>query len=313
MKKYTRKIALALVLVMMMLMSLATVPAFAEGEGDTITIYFQNNWLWSEISCHYWGSAAGDTTWPGISMEKIDNDGTYDIYALEIPADVAGIVINGKKDDGSGTLDQTPDITEGIADGAGWSMTWVDANAVLPYSYSGTGAPGSGSGSGFGSDEPVNFQDTYIYFKNDAGWENVYYYCWNLDGGTTGEWPGIPMTMVEGGYYVAFISADSYYTNMKFNDGGKTESAELKIPYDGKTLYNNKTNSWSAAPDIDLDDTPIAGDNGNADNNVDQQPDGNGTQQPQKQGFFAKMWQGIVNFFKSIGTFFVNLFGGKKK
>lgn len=310
MKKYTRKIALALVLVMMMLMSLATVPAFAEGEA-TVTIYFQNNWLWTDVCCHYWGTDSGETSWPGNAMNLVEVQGVYEIYSINVPANVEGVIFNGIKDDGSGNRDQTPNIETGITDGAGWCMVWDEANsanAVAPFAYQGTG-------SGAGTDStPVEPKDTLIYIKNDANWESVYFYCWNLDGGTMEQWPGEPMTAVGDGYYVAFLAGNLNYTHMKFNDGnvdGQTqESPELRIPYEGNNLYNNSTKSWSEAPDLNLDNVPVPDGYEKPDT---QTPDDGQPQQPQKQGFFAKMWQGIVNFFKSIGTFFVNLFGGKKK
>lgn len=142
MKNSTRKILLALLLVFTMMMSLTTVSSFAaeEGSEETVTIYFQNNWLWSDVSCYYWGTDS-DPVWPGSPMTKIDNDGTYDIYSYEIPVGVTGLIINGIKDDGSGNLDQTPDITEGIVDGAGWCMMWDNGNIAQAYSYNGSGNP----------------------------------------------------------------------------------------------------------------------------------------------------------------------------
>ncbi len=140
MKNNTRKILLALLVVMTLILSIATVTAFAddstESQDGNITVYFQNNWLWSDVSCHYWGSATeADSTWPGVAMTLLGNDGSYEIYSASIPADVTGIIINGIKDDGSGNLDQTPDIIEGIVDGAGWKMNWVEGNIVEPYAY----------------------------------------------------------------------------------------------------------------------------------------------------------------------------------
>ena len=48
---------------------------------------------------------------------------------------VDGLIINGIKDDGSGNRDQTPDISEGIVDGAGWKMEWADGNKVVSINY----------------------------------------------------------------------------------------------------------------------------------------------------------------------------------
>ena len=97
---------------------------------DTMTIYFQNNWMWSDINLHYWGGASGETTWPGIAMEKYGNDGNYDIYVAEVPTDITGLIINGIKDDGTGTRDQSPDIKSGWYDGICYYMTWNEGNAT---------------------------------------------------------------------------------------------------------------------------------------------------------------------------------------
>lgn len=96
---------------------------------DTVTIYFQNNWAWSDVRICYWYSDGDGTAWPGEKMEHHGNDGTNDIYKYAVPADVTGIIINGKKDDGSGALDQTPYIT-GWDDGICYCMTWNNGNGV---------------------------------------------------------------------------------------------------------------------------------------------------------------------------------------
>ena len=96
---------------------------------ETITIYFQNNWLWTEVKAHFWGGATG-TQWPGNAMTLVGNDGTYDIYSIEIPANSTGLVIDGIKNDGSNALDQTPNITTGLVNCAIFSMKWDNGNLV---------------------------------------------------------------------------------------------------------------------------------------------------------------------------------------
>ena len=99
---------------------------------DKITIYFQNNWLWTDVRAYFWGSEkANSAEWPGDALEIYDNDGTYDVYYVEVPADIEGIIFNGIKDDGSGERDKTPNIEEGFYDGACYSMTWDNGNAVV--------------------------------------------------------------------------------------------------------------------------------------------------------------------------------------
>ena len=96
---------------------------------EKINVYFQNNWLWTDVCLYYW-VGEDDNTWPGEAMTLFGNDGTYDIYSFEIPANVTGVIINGIKDDGSGTRDQTPNITSGIVEGICYYMKWEDGNAV---------------------------------------------------------------------------------------------------------------------------------------------------------------------------------------
>ena len=140
MKNNTRKILLALLLVFAMLASLVTVTAFAEESDDsassTVTIYFENNWLWTEVCCHYFGSATiADTEYPGVAMTKVGTLNAHEVYSASVPADATSIVISGIKNNGSGERDKTPDISTGIVDGAAWRMVWADANFVEEFSY----------------------------------------------------------------------------------------------------------------------------------------------------------------------------------
>ena len=146
MKNNTRKILLALLLVFTMLMSLAVVSSFAEeapAEDDgKVTVYFQNNWLWTDVRCHYWGSATvAETSWPGESMTEVGEQDDYKVFSIDVPADATGIIISGVKNDGSGNRDQTPDIKTGIVDGAGWKMTWNNGNATDAFVYNPSATP----------------------------------------------------------------------------------------------------------------------------------------------------------------------------
>lgn len=133
----TWKRFLSALLAVLLLLGSAPVRRHLELETDaaagTITVYFQNNWQWSDIRAYYW-DASGDNGWPGASVTWVENDGTYDIYSAEIPADSTGLIINGIKNDGSGSRDQTPDITE-IQTGVFYYMIWNNGNAVgtAPY------------------------------------------------------------------------------------------------------------------------------------------------------------------------------------
>lgn len=133
--KSTRKILVALLLVLTMMVGLVSVTASAEEEGTTI--YFQNNWLWTDVRCYcFSGENVVGEAFPGDSMTKVGTDAdNYDVYSYVVPAGVTGVIISGIKNDGSGSRDQTPDITSGITEGAGWKMLWDGANNVESYTY----------------------------------------------------------------------------------------------------------------------------------------------------------------------------------
>lgn len=135
--KNTRKILLALLLVFTLLASIATVTAFAEegGADDSTTVYFENNWLWTDVCCYYWGDGVTSPEWPGTAMTNVGTLSGHELYSFDLPTGVTSVIINGIKDDGSGNRDQTPDITSGIVDGAAWRMLWVDGNQVESFTY----------------------------------------------------------------------------------------------------------------------------------------------------------------------------------
>ena len=103
---------------------------------ETIKVYFQNNWLWTNVACHYWGEGVQGTEFPGALMEKVGANDGYDVYSIDLPAGVTGFLFTGIKNDGSGTTDQSPDIsTEGLVSGAGFKMLWNGGNAVEGFTY----------------------------------------------------------------------------------------------------------------------------------------------------------------------------------
>ena len=103
-------------------------------EDDYATVYFQNNWVWTDVNIYYWGSEIGENpAWPGYAMTNLGTEhtysnGAYEVYSYKLPADIDGFIINGVKDDGSGDRDQTPNIEEGLFDGICYFMTWNDGN-----------------------------------------------------------------------------------------------------------------------------------------------------------------------------------------
>ena len=100
---------------------------------ETITIYFENNWLWSNVKCYYWPEDGH--VWPGVEMTVVGTLDGHDVYAAVIPADVHGIVFNGNKHENPSETDKSPDIKTGIVNGAGWKMEWDGENKVVSISF----------------------------------------------------------------------------------------------------------------------------------------------------------------------------------
>lgn len=159
MKNNTRKILLALIVALTLLISMATVTVFAEDsapvDDGTTTIYFENNWLWTDVRCFFWGDGVTCSEFPGEAMNNVGTRNSHELYSIDLPAGVTGLVISGVKDDGSGNRDQTPDITEGIADNAGWMMRWDNGNLVDSFTYDPAnpdegGSTGGSTGGGAG-------------------------------------------------------------------------------------------------------------------------------------------------------------------
>lgn len=144
-------------------------------EKTTFTVYFENNWLWSDVCVYYWG-VDGFPSWPGVAMNKVDTVNGHDLYSYEVPLGVTGMIINGVKNDGSGSRDQTPDITE-FVDGRQYSMTWSDGNQVVIDDSK----VQSGSGT-------TQTQDNlcYVYVSEEWAADNAWFaaYVW-VDGDDT--------------------------------------------------------------------------------------------------------------------------------
>ena len=75
------------------------------------TVYFQNNWEWSDVRIYYWSSDVSYyEAWPGKEMTLDHYDGKYNIYKFDIPSYAEEFNINGIKNNGSGERDETPTI-----------------------------------------------------------------------------------------------------------------------------------------------------------------------------------------------------------
>ena len=105
--------------------------------GENVTVYFENNWLWTNVSVYYWygKNQTNNAGWPGEALTKVVGKvNGHDVYEIVIPANITGFIINGVKNDGSGNRDQTPDI-KSWSDCVCYSMTWNNGNAVVTNEY----------------------------------------------------------------------------------------------------------------------------------------------------------------------------------
>lgn len=244
-----------------------TVTQATDPVDDTVTIYFQNNWMWSDVSVHMWTADGDVTTWPGNAMTFVENDGNYDIYSVVVPDGVVGLLFNGIKDDGTGTLDQTPDILEWY-DGQCFYNVWdaslnegAGGNSVDSFQYilpteattaatttatqatsAATQATTAATQPTSAETEPTTEADDgmiTIYFTNSDGWEGVYIYGFygevgvEATGKPLGAYPGVAMTFVRQNQYQQDIysydiPADIDY--IKFSDGTTANNRTDNIP-----------------------------------------------------------------------------------
>ena len=257
--KNSRRILVALFLVLTLMMSLATVTSFAEDTAaeDSVTIYFQNNWLWTEVSCYYW-TAEGDNSWPGVAMTKVGTLDGNDVYSATIPVGVTGLIINGIKDDGSGNRDQTPDITEGIVDGAGWKMDWDNGNLVVAINY----VPGENPPADEPTEDPAPIEGVYTV----AGVAALCGSEWDPSNSAN------DMTLNEDGLYAksySDVAAGEYKFKVtqdhSWDKNWPSSDYVLNVPTDGLTvtiLFNSASGKVSVAL-TDAEGNPVEPGNDN--------------------------------------------------
>ena len=235
----------SLVLVMVMVLSIFTIVPFSAGAADTKTVYFQNNWMWTDVKVYYWDSSnnALSAQWPGDTAQVVGNDGTYDIYAATVPSNVGGIIFNGF-DSGKGGNNQTPDI-KGAADGDCYYMVWngknevgkenislilPDINPVVP-----TTNPNPNP-----NPNPTPGGSKTVYFQNNWMWTDVCAYAWTAAGDYTSAWPGNSLQPVsnDGQYDIYSITVPSDVTGVIFNGydsgmGGNNQTPDILDSADG--------------------------------------------------------------------------------
>ena len=276
-------------------------------EGETVTVYFRNNWLWTEVAVYYWvvdGESEVNNSWPGTLMTFAANDGKYDVYSAVVPANATGIIFSGIKDDGSGERNQSPKIMEGIVDGAGWEMFWDGENFVNPYAFD--GKPG----------EPVTITDYYLvgYLNKVDDYSENYKF---VNGKLTTTFSFDSYVLVKdnaGNRYFALEYCEENTVNLAKGNlekmlisAGKEVTFTLIVNDDGTLTLSYEEVQSGSTNNPDDSNSDISGDESSKHPEEPSQP-----VQQEKLNFFQKMFRSIRIFFTNIGSWFKNIFAKKK-
>lgn len=260
-----RRMSLLLAILMIVgVMCAAPVSVSANDEqAREISVYFENNWNWTGVFCHSWGSSLDtNTNWGSGVVEKVGKSvNGYDVYKAVVGSDAMGVIFAGIKDNGSGSEDQTPNIEEpDIFDGACYSMVWDEGNAVKISNIADV-CPGFNEDSTDTSDttEPTEVPseevsqpsvtdptegpsaDTItVYFENNWKWEDSKIYWYGNQTGNVLEWPGVEMTYVEtnaDGNDIYSIEVPADIQGIVFSGGGEQSEDVLIGWFDGVCYY----------------------------------------------------------------------------
>ena len=200
------------------------------------TVYFQNNWNWTDVRVYYWCSDGSyNEPYPGVQMTKDHNDGTYDIYKFDIPAYAESFNINGIKNDGSGKRDETPTI----------KVSSVSPDYFYYMNYN--------------NGNEVKLSPKVVYLVPNSNWkvDNARFAAYFFNN-STGKNTWVSMTWdatkqaykcnVPDGQWEAMIfcrmnpNASANNWNNKWNQTG-----DLIIPSDGKNLFTVPSGAWDGS------------------------------------------------------------------
>ena len=103
---------------------------------DTITIYFQNNWNWTNVHLYYWNATTTlyNEPFPGTKLNVYKKDGSNrEYYELVIPVGATHFIVSGTD---NGNTNQTPDIgTNTVEKTKIYYMSWVNGVGNTLGSY----------------------------------------------------------------------------------------------------------------------------------------------------------------------------------
>lgn len=217
----------------------------------TKTIYFQNNWLWSDVRVYYWyehttsnGGTPTVDSWnnvafPGVPMEKVGNDGVYDIYKFEIPAYATKFVISDGKNTNNA---KTQDII--LADVAENAMFYMNYNDIYQHHAL--------------SEDYLTYKNNYtiVRLKPTDWWTGARYsaYVWN---DSENKWidmvdldsDGIYTCWIPNGYKnIIFGRMNTNTTANSFDEGVLwNQTDNLTLPADSNYFYSPMDKYWATS------------------------------------------------------------------
>ena len=205
--------------------------------GFTKTIYFQNNWKWTEVRAYYWFEDAWhNISWPGVNATKVGNDGMYDIYKVDIPANAIGLIFSGIRNGGTDRQQSKNIDSADITSGYIYSMCWHDDTD-------------DGIDNGINDVVAYEYRPDYIavLFQNYWKWNNVTCYYWNSS--SNNGWPGQSMTKVgtlsDRDLYVFYLPKNTtaiIFVGNNNTDNGQQQTVDI-TGFNNGIIYSHK--DWS--------------------------------------------------------------------
>lgn len=214
-------------------------PGAPELSGQTKTLYFiPGSWAGEGITYAAWvWPTDGDGSWYDVTDE--DGDGVYEVTFPVEYTNIIFVSMNGEIN-WDNKVNQTPDMVVPTDSSNAYDATssaWVVYNAE------------SGSA------------DRVLYFKPNANWsaDGVTFAAWAWATGTDGSWYAMADSDADGLYEVTLPSGidNIIFASMKGEtswDKKVNQTADLKVPTDGKNIYDVASGTWVSAGETP--DTP---------------------------------------------------------
>ncbi|MCW8092652.1 pullulanase-type alpha-1,6-glucosidase [Alteromonas sp. ASW11-130] len=186
-----------------------------KGRQPGLQIYFKKPEGWNAPNIYWWNAdPQPGVDWPGTAMMHIA--GNWYSFQFEEGVSRANLIFN---DGSTQTSDLYREDNGCYADGQ-----WTDS-CILP--------------------------GLTVRFEKPQHWgDNVNIYWFNTPGQDDAIWPGVPMTLLDNGFYEFQFDADVRMANLVFNDGAGNQSSDLYRQGDG--CYQEE--QWRDMCDVDTNE-----------------------------------------------------------